>query len=192
MYCPNCNSFVDDSAQFCPNCGQSLAQKEAAESDQEYSQNQNTNYNTNDQQNYNNQYYNQGYNNQYGYNQQGYNQYNPNAQAFAVKSDIDTAKILGIVAIVCAVLGFHIVGIIVAAIGSSKANRILSMYPGSFEANEAKKYCKIGLVLSIVFVVLSVVFCIIAGILSALYGYSIFSLITEGVEDVIASIPILR
>ena len=186
MYCPNCNSFVDDNAQFCLNCGQNLSQRETTDPKPEYSEEQFNNYNNNDQQNYNNQYYNQSYNAQ-----PGYNQYNPNAQAYAIKSETDTAKTLGIVAIVCAVLGFHIVGIIVGAIGSSKASRILAMYPGSFDAVDAKKYCKIGLVLSIVFAALSAVFLVIIGILSALYGYSVFTFITEGADEVFAAITTL-
>lgn len=177
MYCPKCNSYVEEGMSFCPHCGQELSQRRNSEA-----QAKDRFGEANFQQSFENQSF------ENNATQNPYNQNNPNTQVYALKSELDTAKILGIVSIVCAVIGFHIVGIILGAIGSEKASRVLIAYPSYYEAIDAKKYCKIGIILSVVFIALTAVFAVIIGIVSVLYGTSLFAFIAEGAEEVFTAL----
>ena len=93
-----------------------------------------------------------------------------------VSSEISTAKTMGIIAIICAVVGFPIVSIVLGAIGISKMNRLLSMDPMLDPAVEAKKLSKIGLIVGIVSLVLAVLIiaaCIAVFILATMSGSTV-------------------
>ena len=172
MNCQNCGSYVPENAKYCTNCGSEIKAEEAFAPNTAPDYGNNAAYGNQppQAQPYNNYY-------QQPYQQSGYTPSSPET------SDINTAKIFGIISIVAAVLGFHIVGIILGAIGISSMNKIPAVSPNAFSAAESKKLCKIGLILCIVFAVLTVVLFV------AFFALTMVGVSSGVFEDVMESMP---
>ncbi|MCH5314975.1 MAG: zinc ribbon domain-containing protein [Eubacterium sp.] len=124
MYCNNCGAFVPDGSTYCPNCNTVFNTQ---------SQNTNGTYYTPpaaDNGYYNQQNFNQQGNYQQGYNQPQGNYYNQNGFADPMnshKSELESAKTLGIISLVVGIVFSRIIGIILGIIGLSKANSVPDM-----------------------------------------------------------------
>ena len=147
MFCKNCGNSVQDGTVTCPYCGSALEQSQPQYQQPTYQQPQ----------------YQQPAYQQPGYQQPYQQPYQP------VNPEVSTAKTLGIVAIVAAFF-IPLVSFICGGIGLSKANQALAFNPGDFEAANAKKLNKIGLILAGVLVGLAVlIYIVLFAVLMANY-----------------------
>ena len=177
MNCPNCGYYLPDGSTACPNCGVAFGQQTGSRGSQQGQQYQQQYQQQNQQQ------YQQQYRGQYGAN-------NPYAGNPMIKNEIETSKGLGIASIVCAVVGFRLVGLILGIVGGSKIKRVLPMCPNDFSALDAKKYCKIGTILSAVMIGLGIFGAIASIVITIIYGAAAFGafsgLFGEEFEEIIA------
>lgn len=149
MYCNRCNSYNDDSANYCSNCAAALKNQDKRESDFEH-QNQNQYQDSQQyqsQQPYQNaqQYQNYSYNQNYNGYQNGY------GQPMQKKSNT-----ISIIATVIAALTGNVLGIIFGILSIVKFNDYERLYNfGNFAeaeriAKKSKKYAIVAIVLSVV------------------------------------------
>lgn len=147
MYCPKCGAFLEDNCTQCVNCGEPIAQEQAANNDTYYQQNTGTYYNPQPSES------------------QSYYQYDSQVkQAQMVeqgyRDKLSTANTLGILAIILGILFSPIVGIICGAIGISKVNEVPDFAPYTPIAQE-KARCKklniLGIVIPLIFWVIAIV-----------------------------------
>ena len=156
MFCNNCGNFAPEGSAVCPYCSSPLGAQNAQGAQPNYQQP------TYQQPTYQQPTYQPPAYQPPAYQQPAYQPTNP---------EISTAKTLGIVSIITAILCFTLASFICGGIGISKANSVLALNPTDPLALEAKKYNKIGLILAGVLTGLYIVvyiFLIIAGVLSAL------------------------
>lgn len=154
MICNNCGTNYENDRPCCPACGTTNPQPTYQQSFEQPVQ-----------QPYQQGGYQQPY--QQPYQQDGYQPYyNPQQEALN-QSQISSAQTLGIVSIVCAVLGLHLVSWICGGIGISKMKQVLAMSPNNPAALSSKKLCKIGVIVSIVLYVLTMIGVFIAMSLGA-------------------------
>ena len=135
MFCKKCGRELAEGSAFCPYCG-------TKQFENQYSQPENSNqYQT------------------YNYN------YNSFAPSGAAQKDIETTKVLGIVALVVG-LFMPIVGFICGGIGISKVNKLktVAFEEQKAELNKNKKLCIAGIIVPAVITVLSLIISIAFGI----------------------------
>lgn len=146
MICRKCGSNIPDGTYYCNNCGEPV---EAAYNQQPFEYN--------------------GYNNAnnagqpYGYTNVQNNpfapQYNPQAYELMIRSKIENAKTMGIIAIIVG-LFIPLLGIVFGVIGIVKTNEINIAFPVSYDLQHSikstKKLCIAGIVVPIVIWVLIV------------------------------------
>lgn len=149
-FCTNCGNAVPDGAASCPVCGAALYNANAGAPSYEATAAQQTpvgGY-------YSPQYQQTPPADPYSYQQPYYQQAAP--ANLAQKNEVSTAKTLGVLCIVFAFLN-TLVSIILGCIGISKAGTAIQnarMYNDQFliaEAEQAKRYNKIGLIINAVF-----------------------------------------
>ena len=164
-FCPNCGSPVEEGAAACPVCGMSLYN--GANQTPAYN-----NYQPSDTVPAGPYYSPQSQQvpPTYNYQQMYYQQANPVYQE--LRNKVSSARTLGILCIVFAFLN-TLVSIILGCIGISKANAAIQsarMYndPSLLsEAVQAKKYSKIGLIITGVMIGFFVLLIVLVGVLGA-------------------------
>ncbi len=131
-YCSKCGSLIENNADVCPECGAPVNES-APQPDAGYQQN-----------NYQQPPYNPNY-------QQPYAPYNPQAQLIR---EIDTANTLGIVSLVCSLLGAALCSIAAIVTGIICMNKIKpymneKQFPND-KARSAYNLGKAGLIIAVV------------------------------------------
>lgn len=144
MYCYKCGQLVDDNANTCPYCGETLNQNNYFNQQQPNQQ-----YSQPDQQG---QYYQQSQYNQY-------NQYNQPYQPMSKNwmEEISTSKTLGLIAIVISFF-MPFLGWVFGGIGLSKANSVPFIPHLEAEKRKARKMNIWGIVIPFIEIAIAVIF----------------------------------
>ena len=144
-YCSKCGSLIDNGATVCSECGAPVGESTQQQAQPTYQQPP-----------YNNAYQQPPYNG--AYQQQYYNPQSP------MTKEIETANTLGIVSLVCSLIGaglFAIAAIVTGIIGMNKIKPFMDgkMFPDD-KAKSAYNLCKAGMIIGIVKIALGIMFAI--------------------------------
>lgn len=182
-YCNRCNSYNDDSANYCSNCAAPLNEQSTHQAEFE-NQNQSQRTDYNQYQQYQNS---QQYQNQYQYQNNGQYQ-NPNYQNYGNYQNVygqpmpAQSNTLAIVATVIAVLTGNILGIIFGVLAIVKFNDYerLNRFGNFADAQIMAKKSKNNAIISIVFSACGLI--LIPIIL--FIGFSIFRMVPTDIETI--------